>query len=80
MNKWVDSRLTKPNCNRFNKYITIVDLAGIPMLMLTEWIPVNNYTDGDWGNSEGTNGNKHGKEPVLYWMEWPNKPQLIEEE
>lgn len=72
---WYDSRTEKPNSNHFDTYFVVFFIAGISMLGLADWMPKDNYTDGDWQNIRATNGNPLSGE-VLYWMPHPTKPEL----
>lgn len=76
--KWHDSRLKAPSSHRYDQYTVVYKLSeeGITMLGRAEWIPKDGYTSGDWGDCTCTNGNKHGKCEVLYWIEHPKSPEL----
>lgn len=73
--KWVDSRIVKPTSNHFDTYFVEFLCSGITMLGFADWMPKDNYTDGEWENVRSTNGNRLGGE-VLYWMDHPEKVKL----
>lgn len=77
--KWLDSRIHKPNSNHYDKYVVVFYYSGSQFLGFASWVPKDGYSDGDWANTECTNGNPLDGE-VLYWMRHPNLPDLKEEE
>lgn len=75
MTNWIDSRVCSPSSNSFNTYFVEFLYCDSTHLGLADWMPKDNYTDGDWENVRCTNGNKLGGE-VLYWMPHPKKVDL----
>lgn len=76
--KWLDARLHKPSCNALDKYTVVVILVdNIITVGRAVWHPTADYTDGEWGEFENTNGNKHGILPVLFWQEHPSPPKVL---
>lgn len=75
MMKFIDSRVEKPSSNSFNTYFVTFLYYGSLFIGFADWMPKDNYTDGDWINIRSTNGNNLGGE-VLYWTKHPSIPVL----
>lgn len=73
--EWIDTRLTNPSCNSYDRYVVIFKYCNSSFIGFAEWIPENNYTEGVWGKTECTNGNNLQGE-VLYYLEHPKFPNM----
>lgn len=80
MNKWFDSRITKPSPKATNRYPVVVLYCGMIMHGIARYMPNCNYTDGNWIDIESTNGNSWSDAQVLYWTEFPKFDWKIENE
>lgn len=79
MTEWRDSRISRPGSNSFETYIvtfSITELEGSRFLGFADWMPKNNYTDGDWLNIRHSNGKNVDSGCVLYWMPHPDFPRI----
>ncbi len=75
--KWLDSRIYSPPTTRYDRYIVaFLSFSDVVSIGTAEWIPKNQYTEGDWGQIFHTNGNKSDSTQVLYWMKHPKEPEL----
>lgn len=75
--KWLDSRVHKPNSNAFHQYPVIFLYEGFLFTGYAGWMPINDYTDGEWINIRCTNTNKLEPAKVLYWTELPKWPENL---
>lgn len=72
---FIDTRIEKPPCSSFNTYFVTFIYCGIVFIGFADWMPTDNYTNGNWENTRTTNGNKLDGE-VLYWTKHPSIPFL----